>query len=242
MDGLVNTIEAYDKVAPIYAEYASKRKAYIQAVDELVLMRLKAKSSLLDVGSGDGHRLHKILSHTMIKNAVAVEPSSEMAKRCRLNAQVEVIETTVDKLNEIGQFEAITALWNVLGHIPCDLRVASLQKMKACLAPNGIIMLDVNNRHNAPAYGRFKVLIRRLIDYVNFNEQRGDCYYDWQIGEMKIPSYGHLFIHQEMLSLFRAAGLKLVEYFAVNYADGTISACPTQGQLFYVLERDEGKS
>lgn len=235
---MVDTIKAYDMVAPIYAEYALKRKSYIEAVDGLVLTHLRSKSSLMDVGSGDGNRFRRILSQSTIKKAIAVEPSSEMAKRCRLNAQVEVIETTVDKLNDVGRFEAITALWNVLGHIPLALRIASLQKMAACLAPDGIIMLDVNNRHNAPAYGRFKVLIRRLVDFFHFDEKRGDCYYDWKIGKIKIPSYGHLFIHPEMLSLFDAAGLNVVTCCSVNYTDGSISTRLTDGQLFYMLKKD----
>ncbi len=234
---MVDTIKAYDAVAPIYAEYASKRKAYIQGVDSLVLSHLKSKSSLMDVGSGDGLRLREILSQSQIKSAIAVEPSSEMAKRCRVNANVEVIESTIDKLNHGQLYDVITALWNVLGHVPSELRIPSLQKMASSLTAQGIIMLDVNNRHNAPAYGHFKVLTRRLVDYFDFDEKRGDCYYDWQIGETKIPSYGHLFIHQEMLSLFQAASLNVQMCCAVNYENGVTSTSLTKGQLFYVLKK-----
>ena len=236
---MVDTIKAYDTVAPVYAEYALKRKDYIKSVDALVLTYLKSRASLMDVGCGDGHRLHQLLSQSQIKKALAVEPSHEMAKRCRLNAQIEVIETTIDKLNITDSFEAITALWNVLGHVPCELRIASLQKMAACLSADGIIMLDVNNRHNAPAYGRFKVWGRRFVDFFFFDEMRGDCYYDWQIGQIKIPSYGHLFIHQEMLSLFSAADLQVVMCCAINYLNGSTSTCLTEGQLFYVLKKKE---
>ncbi len=39
-------------------------------------------------------------------------------------------------------------------------RVAALTRMKALLNPSGSIFFDVNNRHNAHAYGRVRALWR----------------------------------------------------------------------------------
>lgn len=234
---MVNNINVYDQVAPVYAEYASKRKEYINSIDQLVIDSLNSNMRLLDIGAGDGIRLSKILDITKIKNAMAIEPSLEMAKLCKLNADVEVKQSLIENIDiaDMGTFDAITALWNVLGHIPSNSRVKSLKLMAKLLSPDGIIMLDVNNRHNAASYGKLKIFWRKVIDTINFKESRGDSYYNWHIGKLKIPSYGHLFIYSELMNLFNQANLIVEDFIAVNYINGNLSNNKTQGQLFFRL-------
>ena len=237
---MVSNINVYDKVAPLYEEYAFKRKKYIDSVNKLVIKSLNKNMRLLDVGSGDGLRLKTIMNATGIQQAIAIEPSLEMAKLCQKNAKIEVRQISIESENglfDLGKFHAITALWNVLGHINFRSRVEALKIMAKLLLPGGIIMLDVNNRHNAASYGKIKVIWRKFIDIVNFQESRGDSYYEWHIGGLKIPSYGHLFIHAELIKLFSAADLVIDQYFAVNYLNGEISKNLTQGQLFYILRK-----
>jgi SAM-dependent methyltransferase len=229
---------AYDAVAPHYEEYSKTKGAYLSAVENLVISKLKPHFRLLDVGAGDGRRLAIIKDRVGLTDITAIEPSKEMAKICREKAQVPVIEIFAEKINEldIGSFDVVTALWNVFGHIPSSgARLQSLKNMAGKLKKDGIIILDVNNRHNALAYGRFKVFMRTIVDGLWFKESRGDTSYDWKIGNQTFKSSGHLFTPAEIEGLFTEAGLKIVERFSLNYMTGELSTSKFRGQLFYVL-------
>ena len=234
-----STLEAYNAIAPVYTEYSKNRQAYLDAVDNLVICKLKPEMRLLDVGAGDGRRLEKIKTTVGLTQFVAVEPSPGMAKICRERTGAEVYQEFAEKLDqvEIGKFDAITALWNVFGHISSSARLPALLNLAAKLNTGGCIMLDVNNRHNAIAYGSFTVLMRVIFDTLNFKEQRGDASYAWKIGEQTFQSSGHLFTPNEIESLFRNAGLKILERLSLNYATGTVSKSRYRGQLFYLLSR-----
>ncbi len=233
-----NTLAAYDASAPSYAEYSQTRKEYLDAVDQLVIERLPAGTRLLDVGSGDGRRLKKITDAHGLRDVVSIEPSTQMAALCRTATGFTVhalFGDTLDTLKE-APFDAITALWNVFGHMANSaVRLKTLECMARKLKPDGIIMLDVNNRHNQLAYGRWNVLKRRAIDALAFDETRGDAHYEWKIGNQSFPASGHLFTPGEIERLFAKAGLKVAERWSVNYATGALSASPFNGQLFYVL-------
>lgn len=235
-----STLRAYDEIAPVYEDYSQSRMAYLNKVDDLVIAGLCPDMRLLDIGSGDGRRLSKICKQGGIRDIVAVEPSAGMAKICRERLQIDVHQVTGEQLShlDIGTFDVITALWNVFGHIPgTESRLITLKNMAAKLGTEGRIMLDVNNRHNAMAYGRAKVLGRVIVDSLFFDERRGDATYEWKIGDKVFQGSGHLFTPSEIEKLFRQAGLKIMERLSVNYADGTVSRSPYQGQLFYILGR-----
>lgn len=235
-----NTLAAYDAIAPLYADYSEKYTRYLESVDTLMAARMPASASLMDVGSGDGRRLKKLIDATQPKHVIAIEPSSEMAALCEKTTGVTVHPLCADQLHTIADtdFTVITAMWNVFGHMQDSAaRIEALKQMRAKLADDGIIMLDVNNRHNQRAYGVWNVMKRRIVDALAFDETRGDAYYDWQIGEQSFPSSGHLFTPAEMNTLFTASGLSVRERLSVNYHTGETSTSPHNGQLFYVLER-----
>lgn len=244
MDHLVNNsprtdcLGVYDAIAPYYAEYSIRRKSYLDAIDKLVIDQLKPHHRLLDIGSGDGHRLAKIMSLASIKNAVAIEPSREMVKLFKRSAQVPIYEVTAENISQldIGKFDVAIALWNVFGHIPnSPTRIDALKKISAKLTKGGLLILDVNNRHNAAAYGKFKVFMRTLVDAVWFKESRGDASYTWKNCGQVIQSKGHLFTPFEMEHLFSQAELSILNRKSVNYATGEVSTSPYRGQLVYVL-------
>lgn len=238
-DAQANTLKAYDAIAPLYAEYSGRYRDYLNAVDALVIERLAPGTRLLDLGSGDGRRLHKIASHHGLAGVVAVEPSSEMAALCRTTTGFTVHQLFGDELDRLADtgFDAITVLWNVFGHMANSaVRLKTLKLLKAKLAAGGSMMLDVNNRHNRLAYGRWNVARRRVLDALAFDEKRGDVHYQWKIGNDSVPSSGHLFTPGEMAGLFANAGLRVAERYSVNYASGAVSASPFDGQLFYRLQ------
>ena len=236
-----NIIGAYDAIAPLYEEYSSKRQAYLDAVDELVIANLGPDTRLLDIGSGDGRRLAKIKASAGLTDIVAVEPSAEMARICEEKVGIPVYQEfgeNIDQL-DIGSFDVITALWNILGHIPSSrARQQTLLNIGNKLKPGGKLILDVNNRHNALAYGYWTVLQRVLIDTINFKESRGDAQYKWEIDGVSFDAHGHLFTPAEIEKLFRATGFSVLKRYSVNYDSGAASVSKYRGQLFYILEND----
>lgn len=236
----VDVIGAYDAIAPMYAEYSSGKQAYLNAVDDIVIKNLKPSDRLLDIGAGDGRRLAKIKSAVGIKDAIAIEPSPEMAKICEKAANVTVHRVFAEKIDtlDIGKFNAVTALWNVFGHVGnSEMRLKALKNIAVKLEDDGVFILDVNNRHNASAYGKWNVFLRVLVDSFNFKESRGDVTYDWKIGADVVKSRGHLFTPSEIESLFTKAGLRIVSNFSVNYLTGKIFNSKYRGQLFYTLKK-----
>ncbi len=234
-----NTLAAYDAIAPSYAEYSSTRQAYLDAVDRLVAERLKPGMRLLDIGSGDGRRLKKITAQVGITNVVAVEPSENMSALCRTATGFTVHNVCGDQLDQLTEepFDAITVLWNVFGHMAdSDARLKTLRAMAAKLKPDGIVMLDVNNRHNRLSYGSWNVFKRRVIDALAFDEKRGDAHYEWKIGDKSFPASGHLFTPHEIERLYMRTGFYGIERYSVNYTTGAVSTSPFNGQLFYVLK------
>jgi SAM-dependent methyltransferase len=233
-----NIVDAYDAIALHYEEYSSKRQAYLDAVDELVIKNINPTLRWLDIGSGDGRRLAKLKQRAGLTDIVAVEPSTEMAKICGKNASVPVYQEfgeNIDKL-DIGQFDVITALWNIFGHIPSSqTRLKTLDNILKKLKPGGKLILDVNNRHNALAYGKYKVFFRRILDSINFKESRGDAYYDWKIGDQTFAASGHLFTPDEIEALFFSVDFQVKESFSINYDSGDVSKSKYRGQLFYIL-------
>lgn len=235
--GTDRTLEAYNAIAPVYEEYSMGRRAYLDAVDGMVISRLRPGMRLLDVGAGDGRRLEKIRKAAGITDSVAVEPTPGMARICRERTGLPVHEIFAERLGEVdmGSFDAVTVLWNVFGHIPSPGRLPALRNIADKLKAGGLVMLDVNNRHNAPAYGSLKVFGRVVLDALDFRESRGDASYAWKIGDQSFKSSGHLFTPGEMEGLIRGAGLKVRERWSLDYRTGAASRSKYRGQLFYVL-------
>lgn len=233
---------AYDAVAPMYEEYSRSRQAYLDAVDGLVIEQLRPGMRLLDIGAGDGRRLRKIRDEVGLVDVIAVEPSSEMAKACRMATGAEVHECFAEGLGDldIGTFDVVTALWNVFGHIDsAGRRVRALEAIRTKLRPGGRLILDVNNRHNARSYGRLRVLSRVVVDRLAFDERRGDASYEWKIGDASFQARGHLFNAREMDGLFERARLEVIARRSVDYTTGQVSRSPFRGQLFYIVGVNE---
>ena len=239
---MAETNNIYDHLAPSYREYAEGKRAYIDGVDKFIRQRVEDKiKSYLDVGSGDGVRAMKIAGELNIENEniVLMDSSLEMVERCKEKNPAQVWHMDTGKSSEkTEKFDLVTCLWNVLGHIDLrEKRVEALGNMKNLLSDDGFIFFDVNNRHNAPAYGRLKVLGRVIIDKIMFDEKRGDASFMWNINGVEIPAKGHLFVPSEMLSIIRESGLKVVDYATVNYATGKISKSFFGGQMVFKLSK-----
>jgi SAM-dependent methyltransferase len=229
--------DIYDVLAPHYREYAGRKSAYLSAVDRFVLDNMPADaSSLLDVGAGDGVRGMALARARGIQRIVLCEPSAEMAARCRELRPAEVWPFPIENLPAASsRFDVICCLWNVLGHLESGkARVRALSCMKDLLLDQGVIFFDVNNRHNAAAYGWIRVAGRCIVDLLDPDERRGDANFEWQIGGRPYPAMGHLFTPAEIDMLIAQSGLVIRKKLAVDYATGAHSRWAWKGQLVFM--------
>jgi SAM-dependent methyltransferase len=134
-------------------------------------------------------------------------------------------------------FDVVTCLWNVLGHISAENRQRTLGAVAQLLCANGKFFLDVNHRYNLRAYGFLPTCARWIRDHLFGNESNGDVVAKWNVDDLTITTYGHVFTHREIARLAAAAGLELEERIVIDYENGGIRQYAFQGNLLYVFRR-----
>ena len=232
---VLDPVAAYDALADRYHSLLESKSRYLRTIEKLVIANTAGAHSLLDVGAGDGTRTLRIAQAAAIANVVLVEPSAGMRRQCRQHAKywqyraTEIPETA-------SQFDVITCLWNVLGHLENHAeRVFVLSRLRGLLAPSGAIFLDVNHRYNAAAYGGAKTLLRMAYDGLFPSERNGDVIVRWPVGDGYIRTRGHVFTQTELHELFRGSRLTIKKKWIVHYESGEQRTLPVFGNLLYQL-------
>jgi len=230
-------IAAYDAFAPFYSGYANTRMPYLRKVEDVVIAHTPGAGSLLDVGAGDGSRTLRIAQSAKMRRVVLLEPSAGMRAQCPPG--IEVWPYSILEIPDFGlQFDVITCLWNVLGHLEGPRqRASALVRFRKMLAPQGMVFLDVSHRYNAESHGWPMTFLRMAGDFFLRSEKRGDVAIAWKMGEQGIRTTGHVFTHREIKRLVRSAGLKILERWIISYETGRESKLPLRGHLLYQLAR-----
>lgn len=234
-------VAAYDRLAPQYVTFADRREAYLRAVEELIVSRIPAEAgSLLDVGAGDGSRALRIAASAGIRKIVLVEPSAAMSRH--VLSAAEVWRLRAEDLNPAAisdRFDAVTCLWNSLGHVSeYENRRRALSSMAQLLTAIGKLFLDVNHRYNASSYGLTATCGRWLKDSITRDPKNADVTAKWTIGGTRISTYGHVFTHREIARLATHAGLDVSERIVVDYESGSVRRLPWLGNLLYIFRRN----
>lgn len=235
--GVLPPIDAYDAFAPYYSSYSETKRPYLCKVEEVVIKNIFGSRSLLDVGSGDGSRALRIAASANIGRLVMLEPSAGMRAQCMQDCEIWP-HGPLEIPDDYPPFEAITCLWNVLGHIQgMEQRVLVLSKLKRFLAPGGVFLLDVTHRYNASSFGWSKTLFRAVGDLLSRSCTRGDVIVTWRAGAQTIRTYGHVFTHREMQKLCASAGLRIQERWVISSESGRQRKLALAGNLLYKLAR-----
>lgn len=234
---IADPVSAYDKIAPVFGNLAVQRKAYLAAIDALIIHAIPPNSvSLLDVGAGDGARARNIAAAAGVSRLTLLEPSDAMRGTAPAPGQVWAIRAESLHLKNAETFHVITCLWNVLGHIfPAAARLEVLRQCARLVAPQGRIFIDVNHRYNARHYGFAATALRMLRDRLSPGENNGDVKVTWPLAGAHCSTAGHVFTHTEFASLCRAAGLIIERRVVVDYASGKQRHRSLGGHLLYEL-------
>jgi len=235
---LLDPVDAYDRIAPVYASLAQQRRAYLDSIDRLIAARIPPGGrSLLDVGAGDGARAARIAAAAGLPDLTLLEPSGVMRSHCPAQANLWAMRAE-DLGQRQGSFDVITCLWNVLGHIlPAAARAEVLRQFARLVSADGIVFLDLNHRYNARHYGALATAARFLRDRVSPGDRNGDVRVSWDIEGHRVSTTGHVFKHREFSALSTAAGLRIEQRFIVDYASGQLRQWSCEGNLLYVLSR-----
>jgi 2-polyprenyl-3-methyl-5-hydroxy-6-metoxy-1,4-benzoquinol methylase len=225
-------VEAYGLIAPEFARLAEQRRPYLDSIDRLVVSEMPPDArSLLDVGAGDGARARRIARDRGIAELVLLEPSRAMQGSGYADAKVWTMRA--EELRSVqAEFDVVTCLWNVLGHVfPAAARIEALRQFGRLASPNGKIFVDVNHRYNASRYGALPTALRFLRDRMFPNERNGDVRVSWD----RCTTIGHVFTDKEFCALCLAAGLRIKKRFVVDYNTGEPCRWSFEGNLLYVL-------
>jgi 2-polyprenyl-3-methyl-5-hydroxy-6-metoxy-1,4-benzoquinol methylase len=238
-----DAVDAYDRLAPAWAEVFGRRTRYLSAIDRLIIGEIpRGSASLLDVGAGDGVRATRIAAGAGLRRIVLLEPSQGM--RARYSGPAEIWAARAEELARYEeQFDVITCLWNVLGHVPSPAaRGEVLRQMRRLLSPQGIIFIDVNHRYNARQYGIAATAARIARDFVLPAPRNSDVRVRWNAGGQRIETIGHVFTHREIAALAGEAGLRIIRRFVVDYETGELRSRGFAGNLLYAMRQDDRTS
>jgi SAM-dependent methyltransferase len=232
-------VKAYDAVAESFALLTAERRAYLDAIDRLVISNLpRGAKTLLDVGAGDARRSNLIAQAGGCSDTVLVEPSAGMRRMG--SPSHGYVDLRVESLHRLeGQFDVILCLWNVLGHVfPAAARAAAMAQFRRLLSPRGRLFIDVNHRYNAARYGVFRTAGRFIHDVLRPSEKNGDVLAKWRLGGREYGVRGHVFTAIEFEDLAASAGLSVERRFVVDYETGAERDFAIQGNPLYVMKRD----
>ena len=235
----IRTNAGYDQIAPSYKLIYDQRRTYLNAIDSLVIPYLKNRT-ILDIGSGDGSRISNLYNQANIKKLVCIEPSFEMYEKLTEYdfIQAKMITAQQEEIDLYNQFDVVTSLWNVLGHVgtlqELDISLINIRKY---LKNDGLLIFDVNNRLNGSEYGIPIAIYRLFIDFFFFKRSRGDTFTKWDINGKEIRAYGHIFSPFEVFKFLKKHKFKIIKTFYVNYRTGKVSKNFLKGQMFIVAQK-----
>lgn len=231
--------EMYAGLADAYDRYAGNRRAYLDAVDRLILDRAPKGTAhrYLDVGAGDGRRTAVIAAGVGAASVTVVDNCGPMLAGCRTHPSWRIVEAPLEEFaDDAVRYDLITCLWNVLGHVEDDARRGrALRNLRSLSAPGGQIFIDVNNRYNAGAYGMWRCARNMALDAVRRSDRTGDISFTLRIGHEAVPSSTHLFSPFEIRRLIRDAGLRVVDEIVVDYRTGRVRRSVFAGQMLFEL-------
>lgn len=208
----------YNALAKSYQDVSRNRSDYLAAVDAFVANTLEQNESkkLLDIGSGDGYRISRLTKDTDIE-VWALENSEEMcAVLSETIARSRIFETDISLISNVAEsFDAITALWNIFGHI--ESIEDTFDEIREKLNHGGLFMFDVNNPFNVVEYGP----ISSLRNWWRFFIRRETLAFNLERANTNTEVYFRPLNFYK--SKLKSAGFSEIRVKYVNYSTGKIT-------------------
>ena len=233
MRDAISSEKLYDVFAGSYLGYSESRKAYLTSVDDIICETAGNRKRYMDIGAGDGRRSMYIADKVRAEEIVLLDSSETMLSKAREEQRVRKKIASITNYSSIREFDLVTCLWNVLGHIPTrELRQEALLRIQKLLSDGGLLAMDVNNRYNVAQYG-LRAVFKNMWNDVCWQPTRG--MFPLVLGGCTSQVY----IHSPFELTIAAAkcGLKLRRKYYVHYCDGSIRKGFLSGQTLYFFEK-----
>lgn len=209
----------FDVVAIDYDTIASKRNSYLTAIEDLIIAKAYDHSpkSYIDVGCGIADRTMRIAELLHIQDVAGLDESKKMLAQA---TGVKTIHGSILTKQINMQFDLVTMLWNVLGHISSKNRVPALKNVSKLMKPGAVLYFDVNNQSNKKSYGK------NQADVISSHK--------YSHGVAKTMS--HRFKPNEVDELIeQISSLKIISKLFIDYETGKVTDDPHSGQIFYEI-------
>ena len=218
----------YNDLSKSYASVSENRANYLVSVEKIVSSKLSRfkKEQLLDIGSGDGMRIRRIVSGTEIE-ITAIENSSEMCNLLRTNTAIaRVYETDIVKFDvQPSSYNYVTALWNVFGHVE-EIELG-IKKAYESLAAGGTFIFDVNNPLNIGEYGIYSVTKNFLSFITGVTEKR------FRLIKGRGETWVYFRSNWRYRKILQNAGFNSLSFLYLNYETGK-KTTPFNGQILII--------
>lgn len=228
MNSPKSSVELYDHAARIYQQFREERHNYLRGVEAVIEQWAGKRGRYLDVGAGDGVRSLKIAKMVEASETMLLDNSAEMLKQIESTGAVETHVGDIASFGTDRVFDLVTSLWNVFGHIPTEQRGPSLERIRDLLAPDGVFILDINNRYNVSHYG-MRSVFKNVWQDMTGHSGRGNYTLNFD------GVLSDVFIHNpwEMERAAKESGLKVVSKCYVHYQTGQPVRSCFRGQTVY---------
>jgi SAM-dependent methyltransferase len=142
-----DSAQAYAVLAPAYdlltAGYAYG--PWLAAIEWLAVRHGLAGRRLLDVGCGTGKSFMPLLDRGFDVTACDISPEMVASARRKADGRADVLVADMRRLPILGEFDLITCIDDAINHLLGPEEVAdALAGMRANLAPEGLLVFDVN--------------------------------------------------------------------------------------------------
>jgi SAM-dependent methyltransferase len=139
--------EAYEAIAPVYDEFTSHHNYELWLGNLLPQLERHGLSGnrLLDVGCGTGRSFLSMLERGWEVTACDISPSMLELARAKVGDRASLSVADMRELPVFGEFDLVWSLDDAVNYLlsPDDLGLA-LSRMRENLAPDGLLMFDVN--------------------------------------------------------------------------------------------------
>jgi SAM-dependent methyltransferase len=227
--------QAYEAIAPVYDDFTAHHDYELWLGNLLPKVRRHGLRGhrLLDVGCGTGKSFLPMLSRGWEVTACDISPAMIELARAKAGTAVQLTQADMRRLPKFGEFDLVWALDDAVNYLlSAEEMENALSGMRANLAPDGLLMFDVNTLQ---AYRSFFAEVqqverggRRLIwrgqgsahtPPGSISEARFEA--EVKAGRAtEIETHVHRqrhFPEAEMLQLLEAAGLECLDVFGHGF-------------------------
>ncbi len=193
-----------------------------------IIETLQADTSVLDLGCGNGHFLHKLSERGHKAALLGVDFSLPLLRNAESRPGVEFRELDLIKLSTFTEQLMVKGTWSTicmfatLHHIPSnEIRLDILKAVKKLLKPGGKFILSNWQFLNSE---KLKARIQPWtgVGIMDSDVDNGDYLLDWRSGGEAGLRYAHHFTAEELLGLAEQAEMSVSESFLSDGENGRL--------------------